>query len=121
MTKEFIKQLKEKDLAKGTRLEVIVFEGAEFGSFGTRADDPEGFELGERMTQEAGERVMGYLHSVEDFRVYLTPSYNNGDYRKVRGLFYIEESCIYDVRFLIATPNQQMPCLLAKVPKGSEA
>lgn len=117
MRKPFIEQLAEKGLPKGSRLEIILFEGAEFGNFGTRADDPIGYEPGERMTQEAGERIMGYLYQTEDAsRVYLTLAYNNGAPTKAGTLFYIEEQCIYDARFLTATANPQMPVFPTEIP-----
>ncbi len=121
MRKPFIKQLAEKGLPKGSRLEIILFGGVEFGNFGTRADDPKGYEPRERMTQETGEKIMGYLWETDEdgSRVYLTVAYNNGARTKARILFYIEEPCIYDARYLTATPNPQMPCLPTKVP-GSE-
>ncbi len=57
----------------GKRLEIIMFEGAEFkpGCCVTPPESPQGFEPGDHVKGSEGERIIGYVSQIESGRIFL--------------------------------------------------
>ncbi|MFH1173658.1 MAG: hypothetical protein V1725_00815 [archaeon] len=95
----------QKEHFVGGKLEVILFEGTRFTSdYGpTIAQVSGGYAPSERMTEKAGDLIMGYIagYDVERNELLLT----NRQFRRGRAPFIsrIHEDCIYDVKKLYTT------------------
>ncbi|MBI4154370.1 hypothetical protein HY501_03465 [Candidatus Woesearchaeota archaeon] len=101
-----------RQVPKGTRLEVILKEGAEWSDSNSGSC---GYAPSARMTNKPGKTLLGYLKSisVEDATVYakkcifispsILPDPEHQDHpQRYYDPFYIEETCISKVRVLLS-------------------
>lgn len=113
MTHDKIAQMRDADINLGTRVEIIIKEGAEWYNGWTPAPtvNPTGYcvpDDASQLTDKPGLCGVGYVGEFKDDRVTLAPTWGRGDWRdKCRdgpvyraGSYFVEADVIHSFRRL---------------------